>query len=243
MKILVLTSVYPQQDDGDFNVTPTVQYFSEKWAQQGHEVIVIHNKSSFPLLLYYIPQKIRMKWSSKLGFNFPTKESRKKFFYKKDNITVYRLPIIKIIPHGKYSRWSIRNQIKKIKNILDINRFVPDLILSHWVNPQIQLILTLGEMYKAKTSLVFHDDCSQKNIERFDLKNKAPKLSAIGCRSRVYANYVKEALGLSKNPFICCSGIPDDLAMKSYIELESREFKDTKEYIYVGRLVKFKNVK
>ena len=102
MKLLVLTSVYPQQDDGDFNVTPTVQYFSEKWAEQGHEVIVIHNNSCFPIVFYLVPESIRLKMSSKLGFNFPTKESRKEISFKKERIAVYRLPIVKTVPHGKF---------------------------------------------------------------------------------------------------------------------------------------------
>lgn len=242
MKLLVLTSVYPQQDDGDFNVTPTVQYFSEKWAEQGHEVIVIHNNSCFPIVFYLVPESIRLKMSSKLGFNFPTKESRKEISFKKERIAVYRLPIVKTVPHGKFGPSAINKQIKKITSILEANSFVPDLIVAHWVNPQIQLLISLGEMYNAKTSLVFHDDCSQKNINRFNLINEVKKLSAVGCRSKVYSEYVQEALGLSKKPFLCYSGIPDHLAMKCALEQESREYNDTTEYVYVGRLVKFKNV-
>lgn len=242
MKILVLTSVYPQEDDGKYNVTPTVQYFSEKWAEQGHEVVVIHSNSCFPAAFYWVPNSIKFKLSSKMGFNFPTKASRKATTIKKDNLSVYRLPIVKVIPHGKFSRRVIKKQIAKISKILDGCNFVPELIVSHWVNPQVELLLTLGKKYAAKTSLVFHDDCSEKAIDRFDLVNKAKEIDAIGCRSKSYAEYVQNALQLPRLPFFCYSGIPDELANKCAKTLDAREMSDTPEYVYVGRLVKFKNV-
>lgn len=242
MKLLVLTSVYPQEDDGKYNVTPTVKYFSEKWVEQGHEVIVIHSNSCFPQAFYLIPDKMRMKLSSKMGFNFPTKESRYSLAIKKENLSIYRLPLVKVKPHGKFGKRAIANQINKIVDILKNNCFEPELIVGHWVNPQIELLLPLGERYNAKTSLVFHDDCSPKKIVAFDLINKANKLGAIGCRSNSYAEYVQKALQLPKKPFICHSGVPDNLALECANGIEDREFSDKPEYIYVGRLVKFKHV-
>lgn len=39
MKILVLTSVYPEPDDGIEIVTPTVKYFCDKWVEQGMKLL------------------------------------------------------------------------------------------------------------------------------------------------------------------------------------------------------------
>lgn len=242
MKILVLTSVYPQHDDGEFIVTPTVQYFSEKWAENGHEVLVIHNKSCFPFFFYWIPSKIMHVLSSKKGFNFPTRSSRKICHIQEKNLNVYRLPMVKIVPHGKFSKHAVNRQFFKIKKIAENMEFVPDMILSHWVNPQLELLIKLGEYYGAKTSLVFHDDCSPSNIERFDLRNEIKKLDAVGCRSRAYAQYVKKELKLDRMPFICYSGVPDNLANETERELKHTNFSNKPVYLYVGRLVKFKNV-
>ena len=242
MKILVLTSVYPQHDDGEFIVTPTVQYFCEKWAESGHEVLVIHNKSCFPLFFYWIPRKIMLTLSSKMGFNFPTKDSRTAIHFQKKNLNVYRLPMIKIIPHGKFSKNVINRQLSKIKKIASEINFTPEIIVSHWLNPQIELITKLGEYYRAKTSLVFHDDCSPSNIERFNLRNEIKKLGAVGCRSEAYAKYVKSELDLDRMPFVCYSGVPDNLAKDAERELTHREFHNKLIYLYVGRLVKFKNI-
>ena len=52
MDILVLTSTYPQEDDENKGVTPTVKYFCEKWGQLGHNVIVIHNNSCFHSIFF-----------------------------------------------------------------------------------------------------------------------------------------------------------------------------------------------
>lgn len=242
MKILVLTSAYPEPDDGMEVVTPTVKYFCDKWVEQGHEVLVIHNNSCFPLPFYWIPAFIRKKMESRMGHNFPVKASRKPLSNEVAGVKVFRLPLKKIIPHGKFSKSKIDNQIKKIEDILDREQFVPEVIIAHWVNPQMDLIVKLGKKYDAKTSLVFHGDCTEKNIEVFHLDEDVKELSAVGCRNEAYADYVKKRLNLQKKPFICYSGIPDHLAQKQKDKIDSLELENNLDFIYVGRLVKYKNV-
>lgn len=242
MKILVLTSVYPEPDDGSEIVTPTVKYFCDKWAEQGHDIIVVHNNSCFPLPFYWIPEFVRKKMESKLGHNFPVKSARKTLITRTNGVKIFRLPLKKALPHGKFSKIRINGQIKKIENILDREKFIPEVIISHWVNPQIDLIVKLGEKYNAKISMVFHGDCSEKNIEKFNLIENIKKLDAVGCRNETYANYVMKKLNLMKKPFICYSGIPDDLAEQQMENINSLELEDSLNFIYVGRLVKYKNV-
>lgn len=242
MNILTLTSAYPQPDDGSEVVTPTVKYFCKKWVEDGHNVIVIHSNSCFPSFFYWIPDSLRKKISSRVGHNFPTKESRKKIEYSKEGICVYRIPMVKIIPHGKFSGGKIKKQTRMIEEILSKEKFTPDVIIAHWANPQIELIEGLARKYDAKTSLVFHGDCSQRNIDRFNLIEKVKRLDAVGCRNKAYANYVKNVLGLSKQPFICYSGIPDNLAESQLKNLSTLTLQTEQEYIFVGRLVKYKNV-
>ena len=242
MKILVLTSVYPEPDDGIEIVTPTVKYFCDKWVEQEHEVIVIHNNSCFPLPFYWIPTFIRKKMESKLGHNFPVKSARNPLVNRLNGVKVFRLPLKKTMPHGKFSSLKINNQIKKIENVLTMEKFVPEVVISHWVNPQLDLIIKLGERYNAKTSLVFHGDCSDRNVEKFNLSEKIKRLDAVGCRNETYANYVKKKLNLKKMPFVCYSGIPDDLAQQQIENIDSLKLEDSLNFIYVGRLIKYKNV-
>ena len=242
MKILVLTSVYPEPDDGIEIVTPTVKYFCDKWAEQKNNVIVIHNNSCFPLLFYWIPESIKSKMESKMGHNFPVTSARNIMMNELDGVKIFRLPLKKAKPHGKFRKTKINRQIKKIENILDKENFTPEIIISHWVNPQIDLIVKLGQRYNAKTSMVFHGDCSDKNIKKFNLMVNINKLDAIGCRNETYANYVMKKLNLKKRPFICYSGIPDDLANQQIESIDSLELENSLNFVYVGRLIKYKNV-
>lgn len=145
MNILALTSAYPQPDDGKEVVTPTVKYFCDEWAEMGHKVIVVHNNSCFPSFFYWIPDKMRKKLSSRVGHNLPTAESRKPLRRVERNVKIYRIPMVKVIPHGKFGAGKTSRQISKIEKILNDEQFVPDLIISHWVNPQIELLPTLGK--------------------------------------------------------------------------------------------------
>lgn len=243
MNILALTSAYPQPDDGKEVVTPTVKYFCNEWAEMGHKVIVVHNNSCFPSFFYWIPDKMRKNLSSRLGHNLPTAESRKPLRRVEGNVKIYRIPMVKVIPHGKFGAGKTSRQISKIEKILNDEQFVPDLIISHWVNPQIELLPTLGKKYGAKTSLVFHDDCTEQNIERFQLRENVKRLSAVGCRNKEYAEYVKDALNLETMPFICYSGIPNKLADEQEMQLKTGlNLEWNREFVYVGRLVKYKNV-
>ena len=243
MNILALTSAYPQPDDGEETTTPTVKYFCDEWAKMGHKVIVIHNNSCFPSFFYWIPNKMREKLSSRLGHSLPTAESRKPLHRVEGNVKIYRIPMVKVIPHGKFSAGKISRQTSKIEKILNDERFVPDVIISHWVNPQIELLPVLGKKYGAKTSLVLHGDCTEQNIERFQLRENVKRLSAVGCRNKEYAEYVKDALNLETMPFVCYSGIPNKLANEQEMQLKTGlNLEWNREFVYVGRLVKYKNV-
>lgn len=242
MNILALTSVYPQPDDYGAVITPTVKYFCDKWAEAGHRVIVIHSNSSFPAMFYAVPESIKRKMESKVGHTFPTNGSRKMLAYKKDGVSVYRFPMVKVIPHGKFGKGKINRQIHKIKSVLEQEQFIPDLIISHWVNPQVDLIDGLAKIYKAKTSLVFHGDCSEEYVKKFDLLKIVKKLDAVGCRNDSYANQVMKMLKLQKKPFICYSGIPDEQAEAQMSQIDELSFEKNLEFIFVGRLVKYKNI-
>lgn len=243
MDILVLTSVYPQPEDGNEVVTPTVQYLCQKWVQFNNRVIVIHNNSCFPAFFYWVPDGVRKNMSSYMGHNFPVAESRKPLKRSDMGVEVYRFPMVKMIPHSKFSNRVLDAQVGKIQQVLEKESFVPDVIVSHWVNPQVDLVRRLKKKYNARTSLVFHNDCSEKNIDKFALQDVSQIFDAIGCRSDAYANYVQECLKLSRKPFICYSGIPDEqAALQEYLLSADSLLPRNKEFLYVGRLVAYKKV-
>jgi glycosyltransferase involved in cell wall biosynthesis len=220
-----------------------VQYLCRKWVENGHKVIVIHNNSCFPAVLYWIPSKVRKKLSSKLGHSFPAAESRKPLTGDDCGVSVYRFPMVKVIPYSKFSNRVLDAQVNKIQKVLERESFTPDVIISHWVNPQVDLVRRLKEKYNARTSLVFHNDCSDKNIDKFALQDVTKIFDAIGCRSDAYAAYVQERLNLPKKPFICYSGIPDEqAALQESVLSTDGLLQRNREFLYVGRLVAYKKV-
>lgn len=244
MNILILTSIYPQEDDEEnVGVTPVVKYFAREWIKAGHNIIVIHNSSRYPQLLYLLPDSLLKKVNSKLGIVIPNRGQFKKIKSISDGVICYRIPMFKLIPKNIYSSFRINKQFKEIINILRCEKFSPDVILGHWENPQIQLLPMLKREFKVKTAIVLHSlvYIKQKRYIRW-AKKHVKGIDVMGARSKAIASQVKELLSLEKEPFICYSGIDD-----KYFEYEGfgdADFskKEPNSYLFVGRLIKRKNV-
>ncbi len=244
MNILMLTSVYPQPDDDDYKTTPTVEYFCKAWAGMGHKVIVIHNGTRFFPLVYFVPRGIRIKLEKRMQIQFPRESSRHELNREEYGVKIYRKTMRKLIPHGAFSKREIKKQGESIVRILEDNRFVPDLVIGHWANPQAALIAWLKQNYKKSnfiSALVFHNDCYPKDVERYSLKEYLPYINVIGCRNASFGKMIRQNLGLDYSPFICYSGIPDETVGNSDIE-KYIERKSENSIIYVGRLVKYKKL-
>lgn len=244
MNILILTSIYPQKDDEEnIGVTPVVEYFAKEWGKVGHNVIVIHNSSRYPRALYFMPDSWLNKINSKLGIVIPNRKQGKKLCNKNEGLTSYRLPMLKIIPKNRYSDAQVERQYKEIITILKKEKFNPDIILGHWENPQIPLLSMLKRRFGVITGLVFHGIVYLKQQRyRSWAKKFIDDIDVIGARSSAIAKDLKELLSLKEEPFICYSGIADKyFETKKYNELEFRD-KIPNSYLYVGRLIKRKNV-
>lgn len=241
MNILMLTSVYPQQDDLTYKTTPTVQYFCREWQRQGHNVIVIHNNSKFPIFLYYIPRFVKRIIERITQIQIPNIDSRKNSFYEDKGVRVYRRSLLKFKPHTRFSKKEINRQGNYILKVLEENSFNPDVIIGHWANPQAELIdwLKNAKYTDVRTALVFHNDCELKDVERYSLSSFIP--DRIGCRNNKYALQVKQNLSLTYTPFICSSGLDNSIVEETDItNCVASKTKDS--IIYVGRLQKYKKV-
>ncbi len=244
MNILILTSIYPQKDDEEnIGVTPVVRYFAEEWTKLGHNVLVIHNSNRYPNFLYWLPNSWLKKINSMLGIVIPNKDQGNKLYSKMNGISCFRLPMLKIIPRTKYSDAQVRKQFNEIIHILTDQDFLPDVIIGHWENPQIPLLSLLKNKYKVITSLVFHEIVYIKQGRyRSWAENYLKNIDVIGARSVPIACKVKRMLTLKKVPFICYSGIPDAYFHNRIYQAIEFGKKIPNSYLYVGRLIKRKNV-
>lgn len=117
MKILVLTSVYPQPDDDKYTgVTPVVHYYAKEWAKAGHDVLVIHNANKFILPVYLLPKSLKRKINSIMGIGLPEYSQRKKLFRIADGVNIVRLPMRNIDIFGARSE-AISGKVQMILSL------------------------------------------------------------------------------------------------------------------------------
>ncbi len=241
MNIQILTSEYPNPDST--YDTPVVHYFAKEWLNKGHRIEVIYFRSVFPKLFYWIA-KIFMNILKKVeGTDFiPTKRLSGKSEYCLDGVNVKSVPIFKLIPHKRYSKKTIT---KHVNNIIIENKkinFIPDVILGHFYNPQIEIISKLKPYYpKAKTCIVLHE--SPEIIKKTYPKQYLRFLNDFdiwGFRFKTLKEIFETNFGYNFKTFICHSGVPEKYIYSSKTK-KSFELK-VKKFCYTGMLIPLKRV-
>jgi len=237
-KVLILTSVYPA-DDAPKSFTPVVHYFAKEWVKMSCDVKVCNSVVAFPKIYYFFAKLMGLKFlSSILGFSLSDKLSDRR--YTLDGVDVLRTSMQKKIPHGKFSKSEIKKQAEKIKDFCARDNFVPDIILGHWLNPQLELICELKKVFPdAKNALTLHEGHS--SILRLYPENWQTLVSCvdkIGFRNEVLRREFLEQSKLPKvKTYICYSGIPE-----SFLESvsEHKFSKKISKFLFVGTFFKRK---
>ena len=238
--ILILTHQYSSDTRPNGRWTKVVSYFAHEWAKDNHVLVVI-NSTKFPKLYYFFGGIMRLiaKFTSKDPALITDQDWRQPFDFDDDGIQVYNRPMLKFWPHASYPKRQLKKQTEEIISILEENHFKPDIIDGHWLNPQLDLILMLGEHYKAKTAIVLHREATTPRYYTKSNESKLNHIDKVGCRSHHGADSLKDNLSLREAPFVCSSGIPD-----KYIETAVKEkivFTDSKlQVVTVSRLMDWK---
>lgn len=242
MNILVVTQLYPEPDDvGGYKITHTVEYFCKEWIKAGYSVTVVHVPSRFPKLFYrfsFFAKKFFIRNTLRI---IPSIESSKNLDYYNNGIHILRFPLLKYFPGAAYSKKRLKKFTSYLISVLEKNSFKPNVILGHFANPSTELVANLTDYYKCYSSIVFHHDCSNRNILKYRIKKNIKKIKAVGCRSLYEAKSIKHDLKLNNDPYICYSGFPS-----AFINQEKNDNKycytNGIKYLYVGGLVRTKNV-
>lgn len=238
--ILILTHEYSSDTKPNGRWTKVVSYFAHEWAKE-NRVIVVVNSSKFPKF-YYLFGSI-LKWVAKYYSKDPAlitdQTWRKSFDFDDAGIRVYNRPMLKWLPHAKYSVKHINRQKQEIISILRKQDFFPDIIDGHWLNPQLDLIILLGKYYKSKTAIVLHREAITRSYYTSEIEEKLNLIDKVGCRSHFAAKTLIDNLALSEKPFVCSSGIPDkyiETAVKKKTVLSSKQI----HIVTVSRLMDWK---
>lgn len=241
MNILVLTSEYPNPCSK--YDTPVVHYLVREWKNMSFNVKVLHYVSSFPRPFYWLAQLFLPIAKSFFRTDFiPLARISFPLRHVVDGVQVETIPLNKPFPHTRFSNSVILREINRL--VLD-NRsfnFVPDVILGHFANPQLELIPYLSEFYpSAKTSIVFHEPLeSLVPLVSSRSSRLFRAYSRIGFRYPAMMENFSSQYGSDERYFVCPSGIPDDFILN---RIPKQKFRNSKLTIcFVGMLIPLKNV-
>lgn len=235
--ILLLTTIYPLPSK-DNHGTPVCHYFAREWVKMGYNVRVIHFQAVFPAPFYWLARMNRKLIAAKTGAVVYT-ERDKGEIYESDGVKVNRIPLFKPIPHGGYSKKTIRKAVEKIVVWNGESGFVPDIIVGHFPNPQIEIVGFLRDVYtKATTGIVMHGDVEiAKKVYGERLLPLSEKIDIWGFRNKtVQEQFEHEVMQVNK-PFICYSGIPENYITEKYTHTFTG---DKLKFVYVGEMIERK---
>lgn len=236
-KILVLTNIYPTPDLGRGD-THVVHYFTKEWVRMGYDVRVVHYPVNFPRLVMWFASFFQKQLSSFLGATVRTFQA-KGCNYVQDSVKIKRIPLTKYKLHGSFSKRAIDKAYETTVSYIESECFVPDVIISHWVNPQLEIMERLKQKIGCKTCYVAHT--SSLELDRIYNREEAQKLidkiDIIGFRSAFIQKSFMHRFRLNHPFFYCYSGIPEKYIPKQPIK---RDFKDIRNFVFVGTLIKRK---
>lgn len=233
--ILFLTTMYP----GPLRPsTPVCKYFVDEWAKLGHNVIVVHYRSIFPKIYTMMAKAFPRLASMYVGNHVEMDREEDIVEYFDGVVKVYSIPIFKYMPHGKYPKSVICHQMENIESILHKHYFVPDAIIGHFYNPQIEIISNLKKIYpNAKTCVSLHETDTRviKRVYR-NYKELLLGVDIIGFRSNPIKWDFERNIKTNNKSFLCFSGVSDTFLNRE--KNHCREFTDAplSKFIFVGQL-------
>lgn len=235
--VLVLTNIYPAPDLEKEN-TPIVHYFVKEWVNMGYNVKVINYPANFPKILMWGATLFKKQLSSRLGATIRTSQAIEKE-YELERVKVKRIPLLKKKLHGAYSSNQIEKAYQKTIIYLKEQDFTPDVIISHWVNPQLEIMDKLKHKYGCKTCYVAH--LASIELDRLYTQEQSQKLidniDFIGFRSAYIRDAFMNRFEYDRPSFQCYSGIPEKYIPNVPL---MRKFDNVQNYVFVGTLIKRK---
>lgn len=239
MNLLLFTQVYPDEAGvKTLRSSSVCHYWTKEWVKEGHNVIVIYCYPNYHPLFHWLAEKKPHFIAQFTNATLPQKQ-KEMVVYEKDGVTIFKIPMYKAFPKTRYSTETIQHIINSTSDFIDKRKFQPDLILSHFDNPILEIAGKFKEHLKNKVPLSFVLHGYAKDIKRLYPNNYQElinKVDAWGFRSLAIKKDFEEHYGPLKYSYICYSGIPDN-----YITSTSNIQNRIKGKIcYVGALIKRK---
>lgn len=239
-KILFITPMW--HEEATPHDAKVCNYFVDDWIKQGHEVVIVHYRSSFPSLFLKIAKTFPALRKRVCGDNAYVNEAVKDTTYSYKGCLAFSIPIFKYIPHGAFADTTLNNQAKSLIEKLESIHFVPDAIIGHFCNPTIGIITRMKPCYpNAKTAVVLHEGSAAiKRIFKGNGEKILNSVNAIGFRSVFIKNDILDSFRLQNHQFMCYSGVAASFMEREYTE---KMWTDApiRKFMFVGRMAMYKH--
>ncbi len=201
----------------------------------GHEVIVFHISARYPKLFYWFGKHFQHKLYSRLGIPVPVKPPTDED-YEVDGVIVHHHCFRKIKPHSLYSKRIINRMIVYIEG--ECKKVgIPDWLIGHWDNPQLQILTALKKRLNRPVGLVLHDN-------EFDFERRYGErgtqmlndLDIIGFRSIIGKKNFITMYGEPKRSFIASSGVSEAFLLAGSLSPKVIEH-PVQNFVFVGSLI------
>lgn len=219
MNILLFVSDYPPSGN-----TSAIHYFAREWVKAGNRVCVIYGCHRLAFPLYLFAGQIDRRTSAGSAEQ-----------YELDGVNVIKIPLTRMIPKSRLicslSKHRAKIQVKQILN--KWGKF--DVIISHFCSNHLFLVEEAKKANICPVVSVFHtcDTVNDKLAKRI-----LDESSVIGARSAKIEAYLKNTIGYGDRILRINSGVPQEYIINQKTIRSADELK----FIYVGKLIKRKNV-
>lgn len=243
MEIMILTKNYPDPNESQSQGTTTViRDFARVWQDMGNDVRVYHIHSVAPSVVRFFPKALIRLINSKFGYSLSFHQKRSKSLknrgYLDQGVEVISLPFRAFLPKVPASRSLVKRLFKQIQSDALKNSFVPDVVVAHWEDPQIELMGLLGREHDAATVFTCHKITYLSRKKYYQRNKKAlDDADLILARSEAIANELQSILGSELPPKVCRSGIED-----GFFTIPWSPSGERNGVTYVGRLITYKRV-
>ena len=236
--ILLLSTIYPLPSK-DNKGTSVCHFFTREWVKMGYNVRVVHIQAIYPHFFYWIAMLNAKRIAAKTGAIVYTRRLSSIERYEMDNVPVMRVPVFKLIPHGKFLHSSIKKAVESIIGDCENNGFTPDIIIGHFPNPQIEMLSLFKKEYpNVKNCIVMHGDIEiMQNVYGKKLLSMMKDIDMWGFRNNAVLREFEMAVDKVERPFMCYSGIPEQYITKQNVHDFSKPLHN---FVYVGLMIERK---
>lgn len=239
-KILFITPMWYEE------VTPhdakVCNYFVDDWIKQGHKVVIVHYRSSFPTLFLKVANMLPALRKRICGDNTYVNEAVKETTFSYKGCVAFSIPIFKYVPHGSFRKGVLDKEAKALLKKLESIQFTPDAIIGHFCNPTIGIINRIKPSFpEAKSAVVLHEGSG--TIRRIFKENGEKALNsvdAIGFRSVSIKDDITGNFKLTNHQFMCYSGVAASFMGREYTE-KVWTGEPIKNFMFVGRMAMYKH--